>query len=44
MRSAVKASVARVKRDNVIDAKHHGTHQIVERKNYVKETDGPESN
>ena len=42
--SAVKASAVKASDDKAIDAKHQGTHQIVERKNVVKATDGPESN
>ena len=37
-------SAGKASGDKAIDAKHHGTHQIVEGKNDVKATDGPESN
>ena len=41
--SAEKANAAKASGDKVIGAKHRGTHQIVERKNDVKETGGPEN-
>ena len=44
MRSAVKASVARVKGDKVIDAKHLGKRQIAGQAIVARESGGPESN
>ena len=44
LRSAVKASDAKVKGDKVIDAKHLGTHQIAGQAIVARENGGPESN
>ena len=44
MRSAVKASDAKVKGDKAIDVKHLGTHQIAGQAIVARENGGPESN
>ena len=43
LKSAVKASDAKVKGDKVIDAKHLGTHQIAGQAIVARENGGPES-
>ena len=44
MRSAVKGSVAKVKGEKAIDAKHRGTHQIAEQVIDARENEGRGSN
>ena len=44
LRSAVKASAAKVKGGKAIDAKHHGTHQIAAQAIVVRENEGRANN